>query len=112
MTIEHSDKAYQIILCTFPSIELAQKCATDLIKKKLAACVSLSPVQSFYEWESDVKHEQEHLLMIKTRVERYDEIENLLRSLHPFVVPEIVAIPIVNGFSYYLNWIDKCCDRS
>ncbi|MDD5214471.1 MAG: divalent-cation tolerance protein CutA, partial [Methylococcales bacterium] len=81
---------YQIILCTFPSFELARQCAQNLVTQKLAACVNILPAMtSVYAWQGEIEIAQEHLLIIKAQANYYAQIENWLKSNHPYEIPEI-----------------------
>ncbi|OAI00300.1 dihydroorotate dehydrogenase [Methylomonas methanica] len=100
---------YQLILCTCPDIEVADKLAGTLITQKLAACVNILPgVRSVYEWQGEIETAQEHLLLIKSHQDRYAAIEATLKSLHPYQLPEIIAVAIESGSLEYLKWIDSC----
>jgi periplasmic divalent cation tolerance protein len=97
-----------VVLVTCGSEEEAVKISNALVEEHLAACVNLiSPVRSIYRWEGKVSDEKEWLLMMKTQRERFKEIEAKVKSLHSYSVPEIIALPIVEGSSSYLNWIDE-----
>ena len=100
---------YQLILCTCPDQEVADKLAGTLITQKLAACVNILPgVRSVYEWQGEIETAQEHLLLIKSHQDRYAAIEATLKSLHPYQLPEIIAVAIESGSLDYLKWIDSC----
>ena len=100
---------HQLILCTCPDAETADKLAGALINEKLAACVNIMPgIRSVYEWLGKVEITQEHLLLIKSHQDRYAAIEATLQSLHPYQLPEIIAVAIERGSLDYLKWIDSC----
>lgn len=100
---------YQLILCTCPDAEVADKLSRELISQKLAACVNILPgVRSVYEWQGELETAQEHLLLIKSHQDRYAAIEATLKSLHPYQLPEIIAVAIERGSLDYLKWIDSC----
>jgi len=95
-----------IVLVTCSSEEEAVKISKALVEDRLAACVNLiSPVRSIYRWEGKIWDEREWLLMIKTRKERFKEIETKVKALHSYSVPEIIALPIIEGSSSYLGWL-------
>jgi periplasmic divalent cation tolerance protein len=74
----------------------------------MAACINILPrMTSIYSWKGKIEEGQEHLLMIKTRAERYAAIEQAIRAQHPYELPEIIATPISHGLPEYLNWIDE-----
>jgi len=100
---------YQIILCTCPDKDTAEKIAHLLVTGKLAACVNILPgITSIYRWHEQIESAQEHLLLIKVNKINYPAIENTIKSLHPYELPEICAVPIENGLPEYLHWIDSC----
>lgn len=100
---------YQVIFCTVPELDFAQKCARELLSKKLVACVNILPAMtSIYVWQGEIETAQEHLLIIKAHSNQYGEIENWLKSNHPYEIPEIVALPIQQSLPDYLNWISSC----
>lgn len=98
-----------IIFCTCPDKDTAEKLAQLLIEGDMAACVNILPgVTSIYRWEGQIESAQEHLLLVKTRQDRYPAIEAALREHHPYQLPEIIAAPIERGLPEYLQWIDSC----
>lgn len=95
-----------VILVTCGSEEEAAKIAHALVEERLAACVNLiSPIRSVYRWEGKIWDEKEWLLLIKARKETFKEIETRVKTLHSYSVPEIIALPILEGSSSYLHWI-------
>jgi periplasmic divalent cation tolerance protein len=97
-----------IILTTLPDEAVARSLAQELIKNQMAACINILPrMTSIYSWKGKIEEGQEHLLMIKTRAERYAAIEQAIRAQHPYELPEIIATPISHGLPEYLNWIDE-----
>jgi periplasmic divalent cation tolerance protein len=97
-----------IVLTTTPNIEEAESLARKIIKAKLAACVQILPqMKSFYFWENAVQVDSEHLLLIKTLAEKFDELEKFIQSNHSYEIPEIVAIPAEKVSGNYLNWINN-----
>jgi len=95
-----------VVLVTCGSEEEALKIANALIDDHLAACVNLvAPVRSIYRWEGKIWDEKEWLLIIKTQRHRFEALENKVKSLHSYSVPEIISLLITDGSSAYLNWI-------
>ena len=95
-----------LVLNTCPGSISAKKIAQDLIAEKLAACVNVVPgVQSYFRWTNKVDNANEYMLVIKTTTEAYDALEKRLKMLHPYELPEIIAVPIHTGLSEYLDWI-------
>ena len=100
---------YQIILCTCPDKDTAEKIASLLVTGKLAACVNILPgISSVYLWHEQIESAQEHLLLIKANKTGYQAIEEAIKKHHPYELPEIIAVPIENGLPEYLHWIDSC----
>jgi len=98
-----------LVLNTCPGSITAKKIANELVADQLAACVQVIPgVQSFFRWVGRVENSEEHLLLIKTTAERYPDVENRIRALHPYELPEIVAVPLSGGLEGYLAWIVDC----
>ncbi|MBV9550650.1 MAG: divalent-cation tolerance protein CutA [Alphaproteobacteria bacterium] len=95
-----------VLLTTLPSQDDARRLAKKLVEEKLAACVQLVPIESFYRWEGKVQNEGEVLLLIKTRTALFDTAMATIKAAHPYTVPEIVGWPFSAGFPPYLNWID------
>ncbi|HET7084473.1 MAG TPA: divalent-cation tolerance protein CutA [Rhizomicrobium sp.] len=98
---------FGVMLTTTPSREEAQKIARLLIDERLAACVQLLPIESFYFWEGKTQNEAEVLLLIKTRAALFDQATARIKQVHSYTVPEIVALPFAAGFGGYLSWIDQ-----
>ncbi len=98
---------YGVILVTAASRSQAEMIARSLLSEKLAACVTLLPVQSIYTWRDQIHQEEEWQLVIKSDLDRFSELEVKIRELHSYEVPEIIAIPIVAGSQPYLHWISQ-----
>ena len=97
-----------IVLVTGGSLENAQKIANKLLTEKKAACVNIVPqVDSHFWWHGKIESAGEQLLIIKTRSALLDDVEKIVKSIHPYTVPEIIALPIVGGNKDFLNWVDK-----
>ena len=95
-----------IIYCTVPNEFSANLIATTLVEENLAACVNIVPsVTSVYKWNEKAQEDKELLLIIKTRQERFNDVEKKIKELHEYTIPEIVAIPIIQGSEEYQNWI-------
>ena len=95
-----------IILTNLPDRASALKLAGELVEQRLAACVNvLAECSSVYRWEGRIKSAAEVPVLIKTRAQRYDEVEAEIRRLHPYELPEIVAVPVVRGLDEYLEWV-------
>ncbi|NNC90639.1 MAG: divalent-cation tolerance protein CutA [Akkermansiaceae bacterium] len=95
-----------VVLCTFPDVEQARQIGTALIEKQLAACVNVIPgIGSIYEWQGEIKQEGEVLALIKTSETAFPALENEIFRLHPYDVPEIIALPVAVGSVPYLRWV-------
>jgi periplasmic divalent cation tolerance protein len=97
-----------VALVTCGSEEEAVKIAHSLVEERLAACVNIiSPVRSIYRWEGKIWDEREWILIIKTQKKRFEGLEKKVKSLHSYSVPEIIALPIVEGSASYLKWLEE-----
>ncbi len=95
-----------IVLTNCPDAEVADRIARTLVEQKLAACVNRMPaVDSVYRWQGAVERAVEVPLLIKSTRERLPEVQEAIRALHPYEVPEILAIPVVAGLPAYLRWV-------
>ena len=100
---------YCLALCTCPDAESARTVAMVLVERRLAACVNILPgLTSIYAWQGDIETADEHLLFIKTRTEQFDALESAIKHLHPYDIPEIVMLPLLQGSADYLAWISQC----
>lgn len=98
---------YIVVLVTAKDKKEARKISASLIKAKLAACVSIvDKVDSIFFWAGKIDQANESLLVIKSKKEKLPRIIKLVRSLHSYKVPEIIALPIIAGDKPYLRWID------
>ena len=103
MKAEHD---YVIVVTTTESKEEAHRIAQALLNARLAACLQIFPIESFYHWEGKIERGEEFRLEIKTRREHFRSIEKLITDLHSYQVPEIIELPVSNGSEEYLRWID------
>ena len=100
-----------LVLCSCPDESAALDIARILVKEGLAACVNRLPaVTSIYRWEGRICEATEQLLVIKTTPARHEALEMRLKALHPYELPEIIAIPVVTGSSQYLAWLASAAD--
>lgn len=100
------EKDFIVVLITTGSCEEAMKIARALVEEKLAACVNIVPeVFSCYWWEGKVQEDKEALLIVKTTASAFPALEGRVRELHSYTVPEIIALPIKEGFKGYLDWL-------
>lgn len=96
-----------LLVCSnVPELELGKKIAAHLLQQRLAACVNILPaVQSHYRWQGALEQASEHMLQIKTTQARYSEVEAAIKAMHPYEVPEIIALPVIDGLPAYLEWV-------
>ena len=98
----------QILLCycTCPDPEAASQLAERLVGESLAACINCLPgVTSVYRWEGKVTRDSEVLLLIKTTADRFETLKARLLELHPYELPELIAVPVERGHEAYLAWV-------
>ena len=99
---------FVVILMTTNSQEEAERIARALVDSRLAACVNIiSGLRSIYRWKGKIWDEGELLLLIKTRMALFEQVEGVIKEIHSYEVPEIIAIPIIRGFETYLNWLKE-----
>ena len=97
-----------IIFITTPTKKEAQKIANKLLNEKKVACVNIiSGVNSHFWWKDKIESANEMLLIAKTELKFFNDIVKLVKKLHSYEVPEIIALPIINGNKDYLDWISK-----
>lgn len=101
-----------IVHTTCPDRDTAEALAKALVERRLAACVSIGqPVSSRFPWKGRVEYETEVPLTIKTLTHRLGALENTLADLHPYEVPEMLAVPIVWGHGPYMEWMKENLDE-
>jgi periplasmic divalent cation tolerance protein len=101
-----SDVPVRVTLMTAPDADTAARIARALVEERLAACVNLVPgVRSIYRWRGKVEDEAEVLLVAKTRADRLGPLAKRLRELHPYELPELVALGDAGGLEEYLDWV-------
>jgi periplasmic divalent cation tolerance protein len=101
------DTQHLVVFCTCPDLATAEHIARAVVTARLAACVNiLSGITSVYRWQEELHSDAELLLLIKTHHATYVALENRIRDLHPYDVPEIIALPIQQGAADYLAWLN------
>ncbi len=107
-----TDGELQVVLCTAPDAEVASTLAEALVEERLAACVSVvGSVRSVYRWQGAVHSDDEVLLVIKTCGERLAALAERIQALHPYDLPEVIALPVSGGSSAYLDWVRGECSE-
>ena len=100
------DNQYLLVLSTCPGTITAKNIAQYVVEEQLAACVNIVPdVHSYFRWVNKVDTANEHLLIMKTTADVYPELEKRIKDIHPYELPEIIAVPIHTGLTGYLDWI-------
>jgi periplasmic divalent cation tolerance protein len=95
-----------MVVTQMPDRASALTLARSLVESRVAACVSIgAPVESLYHWRGKIETAQEIPVVVKTRADRYADVEAAIRARHPYELPEIVAVPITHGLGPYLQWI-------
>ena len=107
------DSEYITAFVTSPGEETSIAIASALVEDGIAACVNIVPgIRSVYRWEGKVQDDKEELLVIKTRRDLFDALATRVKELHPYDVPEVIAMPIIDGSKTYLDWLaDSTSDR-
>lgn len=97
-----------VVYVTVGSPDEGDRLARALVEERLAACVNrVGPVQSVYRWQGKVEQSQEELLIIKTKRELFGRLKKRVQELHSYAVPEIIALPVVEGSEGYLKWLGE-----
>lgn len=96
-----------VIYCTVPTKQDAKSIAKILLTQRLAACINImDKVQSIFSWHDEICEEKELLMMIKTKSTLFDRVKQAIKLTHPYNIPEIIALPIEQADSEYLEWIN------
>lgn len=99
---------YIVVFITTSSLEEAKKIANYLVENKIAACINIvEKVNSTFFWKGNIENYDESLLIVKTKRSLFNKLKEEVKKLHSYTVPEIIALPIVEGSEDYLNWIDE-----
>lgn len=99
---------YLLVITTVPNERTAAEISRQIVEARLAACVTISNAcQSFYWWENNIIQDQEFMLFIKSKKSLWPDLEKKLQEIHPYSVPEILALPVEAGLAKYLNWLAK-----
>ncbi len=95
-----------VVFVTVPDKETAERIARALIESRLAACVNIvDGLKSIYWWQGKIEEDNELLLIIKTRIEVFEELVLKIKELHPYTIPEIIGLPIIAGSKDYVDWL-------
>lgn len=97
-----------LVLTTLPNSDAAAELARGVVNEKLAACANVLPaVRSIYRWQGKVQDENEVLVLFKTTQEHFERLKARILELHPYEVPEVLAIPVEQGYQAYLDWLSQ-----
>jgi periplasmic divalent cation tolerance protein len=103
------ENSYIVVLVTTPSKHEAEKIAQSLLENRLIACANIiGPVSSVFRWTGKIEKAEEYLTLMKTRKDLFEKVESTVKALHSYEVPEIIAIPVVEGSKAYLKWLENC----
>ena len=106
MTSADSAEDIRVVLVTAPEAEVGRRIASTLVEERLAACVNLVPgISSIYRWDGGVQEDVEVLLVVKTSEARCSELADRVRELHPYELPEVLALAAAGGSAPYLDWV-------
>ena len=94
------------IMTTTDSLDEARSIAAALVERKLAACVQISPIQSYYRWQGAVQNDEEFRILIKTVEERYADVEAAILELHSYDLPAVLALDVTHAYEPYCEWVD------
>jgi len=98
---------HRLCLCTCPDEQTARDLARSLVEARLAACVNILPaISSVYVWQGQIEQDDEVLLLIKTQQQRLADLEAHILERHPYELPEVIAVPVTEGLTGYLQWLD------
>ncbi len=99
---------YIQVITTFETKSDAERTARSILEKRYAACIQvIGPIASMYWWNDRIENSEEYLCIIKSRDDLFTELEQIIKKLHPYDVPEILSVPLLDGNSDYLEWMSK-----
>ncbi len=99
-----------LVMTACPDQDIARSIAKQLVLERLAACVNIIPgVQSIYRWFDAIEETREVILLIKSTADNYALLEAAILRLHPYQVPEVLAVPIAQASSAYVTWLSNAC---
>ncbi len=105
-------KEFIQITLTVPTEELATEIFTQLLEKRLAGCAQLiGPIVSTYRWQGEIETANEWLCLIKSCIDQYEELEQVIKTIHPYETPEIIVFPIISGSTDYFKWLNQTLNK-
>lgn len=97
-----------VVLTTCESQDQAEQLARHLVDHRLAACVNILPgARSIYRWKDKIEDSAEFVLVIKSRRDVFNKVREAIAQLHSYEIPEVIALPVVDGSDAYLRWLDR-----
>ena len=110
--IVENQAEFCLVISNCPDHAVAVKIADTLVERELAACVNILPeIKSIYKWKGKLERDAEHMLLIKTEKTRYDAVQEAILAMHPYELPEIIAVPIAKGLPDYLAWVSNSINK-
>jgi periplasmic divalent cation tolerance protein len=107
--VKDLQNAYVVVMVTTASKQEAENIAQRLLKERLIACANITgPVSSLFHWAGKLEKAEEYLVFMKSRKDLFEKLAETVKALHSYEVPEIVALPVVEGSKAYLAWLDSC----
>ncbi|HWR01388.1 MAG TPA: divalent-cation tolerance protein CutA [Chlorobaculum sp.] len=104
--------SYCMVVTTAPDRQVAENLAVGILGNRLAACVQMGEIRSYFLWDGALQKENEVVLSIKTTGKRYAALESYIRDHHPYDVPEIIKLPVTGGLPDYLAWLDSSTEEN
>lgn len=99
-----------VVVTTVDTAETARRMARALVEQGLAACAQISQIESFYNWQGAMQHEPEFRILFKTTAARWEAVESAIRSMHPYGLPAIHAMPVQHAHAAYADWVAAQAD--
>ncbi len=97
-----------IVYITAPNEEEGAKIARVLVEERLAGCINIvKSIRSIYRWHENIEDDAETLMIVKTQKRLFESLETRVRELHSYTIPEIIAVPVVEGSRQYMNWLEE-----
>lgn len=97
-----------LVFTTLPNADAALELARNLVQERLAACANIMPaIRSIYKWQGKIQDENEVLVLLKTKHDQFERLKSRILELHPYEVPEVLAIPVEQGYGAYLEWLTR-----
>ncbi len=102
------EKNYIVVLVTTVSKQEAENIVEKLLEKQLIACANITTVYSLFHWSGKTEKSEEYLIVMKSRKDLFENLSETVKALHSYEIPEIIAVPVVEGSEAYLGWLDSC----